>query len=123
MEPPGKLRKPDLIFVKKYIALVVDVTLRYEVAFESLEVAKSQKIVQSPHCSGYPKKATWNQQGHLFGFPVGARGKWPTRNNQVLRAMGESDCRRTAFAKLVSRRVLLYSRIFPRGPARGRGLE
>lgn len=45
----------------------------------------------------------------MFGFPLGARGKWPTGNNRLLHALGVNCSRRKQLAKLFSRRVLLYS--------------
>ena len=45
----------------------------------------------------------------VFGVPVGARGKWHPANDKLLKKLGLSDARRRSFAKLVSRRTLLYS--------------
>ena len=45
----------------------------------------------------------------FFGFPVGARGKWYPGNYELLRTLGLGNVRQKTFAKLVSRRTLLYS--------------
>ena len=45
----------------------------------------------------------------FFGFPVGARGKWPSCNDRVLRRLGVSKSRMERFAKLVARRTLAWS--------------
>ncbi|MGL5322955.1 MAG: hypothetical protein ACRDAK_19300, partial [Aeromonas veronii] len=45
----------------------------------------------------------------VFGFPMGARGLWPSGNFKVLMAMGLDKERIWTFARLMSRRVLLYS--------------
>lgn len=40
----GALRRPDLVFVKSGNALVVDVTVRYEMAFDTLMAATAEKV-------------------------------------------------------------------------------
>lgn len=45
----------------------------------------------------------------FFGFPVEARGKWPTSSYDLFRTLGLSKSRSPRFAKVISRRALLYS--------------
>ncbi|KAK6313617.1 hypothetical protein J4Q44_G00150760 [Coregonus suidteri] len=42
----GALRRPDLVFVKNGTALVVGVTVRYEMASNTLEVAAAEKVAR-----------------------------------------------------------------------------
>lgn len=45
----------------------------------------------------------------IRGFPMGAQGKWPTCNNNVLTEMGLTVGRRMYELKLMNWRVLFYS--------------
>lgn len=106
----GELRVPDLVFTKGDVALVVDVTIRFEFAPDTLENARAGKVAYyKPIASELIRKMEGVATVKFFGFPVGARGKWPSCNNRVLRALGISKARGATFAKLVSRRALLYS--------------
>lgn len=106
----GRLRKPDLTFVKNGAALVVDVTVRYEVAVDTVEVARSEKIAYYiTVAASIINKLPGVDMVISFGFPRGALGKWPTPNDQVLQAMGLSRSRRADFTKLEKQRVLHYS--------------
>ena len=72
----GRLRKPDLIFVKSCADLVVDIAVRYKVAFDTLEVAKSEKIAHYlPVAPSIINKLPGVDRATFFCFPVGARGQ------------------------------------------------
>lgn len=103
--PDGGLRIPDLVCTKDSRILVLDVTIRYEVEKYSLQKAADEKV------SHYEPIAEMLGGGtvKVMGFPVGARGKWPICNDAVLAELGVTVGRRATFAKLVSRRALLYS--------------
>jgi len=106
----GELRVPDLIFVKGETALVVDVTVRFEFAPDTLEAARAQKVAYyRPYASEIMRELEGVTELLFFGFPVGARGKWPSCNDRVLRRLGASKSRAKVFAKLVARRTLAYS--------------
>lgn len=66
--------------MKKAAALVVNVTVPYEFAFDTLELARSKKITHHLHTAPEILEK-------FPGVPVGTRAMWPTRNNQVLRHM------------------------------------
>jgi hypothetical protein len=89
--------------------LVVDVTVRYELAFDTLRVAAAEKVARYTPIAQYVKTALNAKKVTVYGFPLGARGKWPVGNNKVIRALGVSSSREKRLAKLFSRRALLYS--------------
>ena len=101
---------PDLIFIKEGVALIVDVTVRYELGEESLEMARAEKVEKyRPLCSVLVRDMPGVYRARVFGFPVGARGKWPPENGKLLSSLGLQRARCLSFSKLVSRRSLLYS--------------
>lgn len=107
--PSGELRRLDLVLIRDSLVLVIDVTVRFEYAPDSLTRAAAEKI-------GYygPHKSTIARELHarevrVFGFPLGARGLWFPGNWEVLTAMGVGETRRKYFAALLCRRALLYS--------------
>lgn len=105
----GALRRPDLVCIKDGNALVVDVTVRYELAFDTLKVAAAEKVARYTPIAQYVKTVLKAKKVKVYGFPLGARGKWPVGNNEVIRALGVSSSREKWLAKLFSRRALLYS--------------
>ena len=106
----GELRIPDLIFVKGETALVADVTVRFEFAPDTLEIARSQKVAYyRPYASEIVQKLDGVTRLFFVGLPVGARGKWPRCNDSVLRRLGVSKAGAARFAKLVVRRTLAFS--------------
>lgn len=105
----GELRKPDLIFKLSNVAIVVDVTVRWEYDSNSLAQAARDKVEYYQHLEQQVKDHTGTDTVHFFGFPVGARGKWYEQNNAVLHLLGVTDYRMRQLGKLFSRRALLYS--------------
>lgn len=105
----GDLRKPDLVFSKGRRALVVDVTVRFEFADDTLQRAEAEKSSYYSPLKPQIVELTGADQVQFFGFPMGARGKWPASNNRILQELEVGVARSVAFAKLVSRRTLLYS--------------
>lgn len=105
----GELRKPDLIFTKSGRSLVIDITIRFEYAADTLENAAKEKVQYYSVLERQIKNLTSSTNIKFFGFPMGARGKWPSINNTVLAEMGIPEKRRILLAKLFSRRTLLYS--------------
>lgn len=89
--------------------MVVDVTVRFEDAVDTLPMAAKEKVrhyicLKSTVANSFNARSVW-----VFGFPVGARGLWPASNEEILTALGLSSARRKTFSRLVSRRTLLYS--------------
>ncbi|XP_049425577.1 uncharacterized protein LOC125884643 [Epinephelus fuscoguttatus] len=108
--PSGSVLAPDLVFTKGDLALVVDVTIRYELKDDSLEEARLEKVAKyRPLVPVLLGKVPLVQRVQVIGFPVGARGKWPSTNDTFLKTLGLKQARRRSFAKLISRRTLLYS--------------
>lgn len=107
--PEGGLRIPDLVCTKGETALVIDVTVRFEMAPDTLSTAAIEKVNHYKPIASQIAAMVGVSVVKVMGFPVGARGKWPTCNNKVLTELGLTVGRRTTFARLVSRRSLLYS--------------
>ncbi|XP_049895677.1 uncharacterized protein LOC126387169 [Epinephelus moara] len=108
--PSGGILAPDLVFTKGDLALVVDVTIRYELNDDSLEEARLEKVTKyRPLVPVLLREVSTVQRVQVIGFPVGARGKWPSNNDTFLKTLGLKRTRRLSFAKLISRRTLLYS--------------
>lgn len=107
--PEGGLRIPDLVCTKASTALVLDVTIRYEMEPDTLLKAAEEKEAYYKPIAPQIAAMVGAETVRVWGFPVGARGKWPSCNNKVLTDMGVTVGRRESFARLVSRRALLYS--------------
>uniref|UniRef100_A0AAY4C4B0 Reverse transcriptase n=1 Tax=Denticeps clupeoides TaxID=299321 RepID=A0AAY4C4B0_9TELE len=105
----GELRKPDMIFVREGVAIVVDVTVRWEYDSLSLAKAASEKVEYYQNLEQQVRDYTSTHTVHFFGFPVGARGKWHSKNDLVLQLLGVTKGRMKALGRLVARRALLYS--------------
>uniref|UniRef100_A0A3B5M253 Reverse transcriptase domain-containing protein n=1 Tax=Xiphophorus couchianus TaxID=32473 RepID=A0A3B5M253_9TELE len=105
----GEMRKPDLVFAKDEEAVVIDVTVRFELSKNTLSDAASHKVSYYTPLGDQVKVLTKASKVTFFGFPVGARGKWPLENNEVLTSLGLTKPRTTSLAKMISRRTLLFS--------------
>lgn len=108
--PSGAVLAPDFVCTKADQALIVDVTIRYELKEDSLEVARLEKVTKyRPLIPVLLRELAGVRRVRVFGLPVGARGKWPAFNGTFLRALGLQQSLRRGFAELISRRTLLYS--------------
>uniref|UniRef100_A0A8C3F8X6 ribonuclease H n=1 Tax=Chrysemys picta bellii TaxID=8478 RepID=A0A8C3F8X6_CHRPI len=105
----NELRKPDLVFVKDGTALVVDVTVRFEYKEQTFSDAAAEKVRHYQSLTSEISRLTGASKVRYFGFPLGARGKWPKINDRVLSALGLSESAQGRAARLLSRRALLYS--------------
>lgn len=108
-DPAEGLRIPDLVCTKGDVALVLDVTVRYEYGPSSLRGAASEKVARYNPVKELIGAAVGARTVHVLGFPIGCRGKWPSCNTAILRQLGLTAGRRAFVAKLMSRRALLYS--------------
>uniref|UniRef100_A0A3B1JJF5 ribonuclease H n=1 Tax=Astyanax mexicanus TaxID=7994 RepID=A0A3B1JJF5_ASTMX len=107
--PLGELRLPDLVLSKGNSALVIDVTVRFEYEARSLEKAAEEKVAYYAPYESQIAALVGAERVQVFGFPVGARGKWPSCNNHVLSEIGLGPARAKYFGGLCGRRALLYS--------------
>lgn len=104
----GELRRLDLVLTQDSEALAIDVTVRFEFRSDSLRDADKAKVrYYSPH-TRLIAQTLGVRTLKFFGFPLGVRGLWYVANEQVLVALGMGRSRARAFARLMSRRVLLY---------------
>lgn len=98
----GRMGVPDLVLLRGKVAHIVDVAVVMErnvSCLASMATAKKEKYV--PFCGevnrwlGAESVCTW-------GLPVGARGKWPRFNNELLVEIGLSKTRIRAVTKRLS---------------------
>uniref|UniRef100_I3KYI1 Reverse transcriptase domain-containing protein n=1 Tax=Oreochromis niloticus TaxID=8128 RepID=I3KYI1_ORENI len=108
--PHGKTGVPDLVMIKGPCALIIDVTICYEVRPDTLSNADALKVrkytgFEAALMARHPKvKAV-----AVYGFPMGARGKWFYGNYEVLTKLGIGKTRAREIGKSLSRRVLLQT--------------
>lgn len=105
----GHLLIPDIVALKEGHGIMLDITVRYENSDFPLEMAAAEKVAKYQPISGLVKHMLEAKDMTVYGFPLGARGKWPTCNDKILRAIGVPEKRRKSFASYMSRRALLYS--------------
>lgn len=108
--PRGKLGVPDMVMVKGPNALIVDVTIAYESAPDTLAKAAAAKVqkytfLKSTLIALNPGVRAVN----VYGFPMGARGKWFHGNMNLLSDLGIGKTRAVALGKTFSRLVLLQT--------------
>ena len=84
--PKGKM-KPDLIFVKDEVALVVDPTVIWEKDATCLVKAAHDKVAKYSCLESQIKERFETKEVRFFGLPIGARGGWTPGNDQVLKAL------------------------------------
>lgn len=105
----NELFKPDLIFVKGSKAVVVDVTVRYEHSESSLREAASEKARKYQHLHLQIQHLTNVKDINYVGFPMGAHGKWFSKNAELLSALGLSKTRLERTARALASTVLFAS--------------
>ena len=79
--------KPDLIFVKDEVALVVDPTVIWEKDATCLVKAAHDKVAKYSCLESQIKERFETKEVRFFGLPIGARGGWTPGNDQVLKAL------------------------------------
>ena len=111
--PKGKL-KPDLIFVKDEVALVVDPTVIWESDAECLVKAAQAKVAKYSQLVNQIKERFGVTEVQVFGLPIGARGGWTPGNDQVLRALGVpmGQTRRALSVRALGGTIALISLFF-----------
>lgn len=103
------VRRLDLVLIRGDCALVIDVTVRYELAPDTLTVAGLQKEDYYGPYKNVIASKLGVKHVQIFGFPLGVRGLWHKGNTKLLETIGMGKRRMKSFAKLMSRRCLLYS--------------
>ena len=108
--PKGKL-KPDLIFVKNEVALVVDPTVIWESDAACLVKAANDKVSKYSCLESQIRDRFEAKKGRFFGFPIGAR---TPGNGQVLKALGVSvvQTRRALSVRALGGTITLISLFF-----------
>lgn len=105
----GQTKVPDIVAMRKGHGIIIDVTVRYESLDFPLEEAAEEKVRKYQTIKAQVMHMLGAKDMGVYGFPLGARGKWPSCNEKVLKAIGMSAGRRISFGKYMSRRTLLYS--------------
>lgn len=108
--PRGKIGVPDLVMIKGPCALIMDVTICYEAQPDTLSSAAASKVrkytsFEPALRARHPKVRTVA----VYGFPMGARGKWFCGNYEVLTKLGIGKAKAKEIGKSLSRRVLLQT--------------
>uniref|UniRef100_A0A3Q2DQB8 ribonuclease H n=1 Tax=Cyprinodon variegatus TaxID=28743 RepID=A0A3Q2DQB8_CYPVA len=107
--PDGRTGVPDLILTKNQTALVVDVAICYESDEGTLENRRRTKEEKYGPFARTIGRRTGATDVEVFGFPLGARGKWDPRNERLLRTMGFSKTGITRVARQLSKKTLMLS--------------
>ncbi|KAM9825146.1 retrovirus-related Pol polyprotein from type-1 retrotransposable element R2 [Syngnathus typhle] len=85
--PGVGVRIPDLVLKKEEKVLILDVTIPYE-GIHTLQRAAAEKVARYKPIRQQVLEAVGGNEVEVMGFPVGARGKWPRQNFEVLRKLG-----------------------------------
>lgn len=106
----GTILVPDMIMVRGNLAMIIDVTIRFEADPTALAEAAKVKVqkyevLREVVPNIYPAVS----KVLVRGFPMGARGKWHTGNGMILREAGLSPSRINKVATILSKRTLLQT--------------
>lgn len=107
--PEGEIRIPDIVLTRDATVVVIDVTVRFELNTGTLRRAAAEKVSYYEPYHPQIKEMFKADKVRIFGFPLGARGKWHPENNKILSFLGVPPSRIKSFGKLMSKRALLYS--------------
>uniref|UniRef100_A0A8C6TMS6 Reverse transcriptase domain-containing protein n=1 Tax=Neogobius melanostomus TaxID=47308 RepID=A0A8C6TMS6_9GOBI len=95
----GAVGIPDLIVVKDQDAIIIDVTVCFEQKTATLAMKAQKKIYKySPFIPTCLSLSPGIVNVSVWGFPVGARGKWFSQNSTLLKILGlpKREIKRTA---------------------------
>ena len=103
--------KPDFIFVKDEVALVVDPTVIWESDAACLVKAANDKVAKYSCLESQIRDRFEAKEVRFFGFPIGAR---TPGNGQVLKALGVSvvQTRRALSVRALGGTITLISLFF-----------
>uniref|UniRef100_A0A3Q0RT10 Reverse transcriptase domain-containing protein n=1 Tax=Amphilophus citrinellus TaxID=61819 RepID=A0A3Q0RT10_AMPCI len=106
----GSTLAPDMVLLKGARAVILDVTIRFEVSVDDLAdaaMAKARKYERlRPVIQRLRPSLT---KIDSVGFPLGARGKWYRKNGNLLVDMGMTRARAKQVAVILSRRAVIYT--------------
>uniref|UniRef100_A0A3Q3L7C0 Reverse transcriptase domain-containing protein n=1 Tax=Labrus bergylta TaxID=56723 RepID=A0A3Q3L7C0_9LABR len=113
--PAGTVGVPDLLMRKGPQAIIADVAIGFEGSEDTLsDLAKCKYHKYRPFASVVRGLYPSLRRVRVQGFPIGARGKWHGPNGSLLGALGLSKSQKNSFARLLSKRALLFTIDFVR---------
>uniref|UniRef100_A0A3Q3EML5 Reverse transcriptase domain-containing protein n=1 Tax=Labrus bergylta TaxID=56723 RepID=A0A3Q3EML5_9LABR len=108
--PAGTVGVPDRLMRKGPLAIIADVAIGFEGSDETLsDLANCKFHKYRPFAKVVRGHYPILKRVRVQGFPIGARGKWHGPNGSLLGVLGLSKSQNTSFAKLLSKRVLLFT--------------
>lgn len=84
-------------------------TVRYEYNISTLKNAAKEKVEKYEHLHKEIQELTNATEINFIGFPLGARGKWFSKNFELLSALGLSKSRQMRTARAMACRALFSS--------------
>lgn len=85
----GRTGVPDMVLVKGHKAMIVDVCICFETAPGVLDDRAKDKVTKyGPFVASVKHRFQGTTLVKVFGFAMGAKGKWCSGNNMVLSALG-----------------------------------
>uniref|UniRef100_A0A3Q3KVH3 Reverse transcriptase domain-containing protein n=1 Tax=Labrus bergylta TaxID=56723 RepID=A0A3Q3KVH3_9LABR len=91
-------------------AIIADVAIGFEGSEDTLsDLAKCKYHKYRPFASVVRGLYPSLRRVRVQGFPIGARGKWHGPNGSLLGALGLSKSQKNSFARLLSKRALLFT--------------
>uniref|UniRef100_A0A3B3DN38 Reverse transcriptase domain-containing protein n=1 Tax=Oryzias melastigma TaxID=30732 RepID=A0A3B3DN38_ORYME len=106
----GSTLVPDLVMGRGDVAVVLDVTLCFERHGRTLsEACQKKRDKYAPLRALILAKNEGVRKVVIDGFPLGARGKWFSRNTSILLKLGLTRRAALSVAKTMCRRAMLYT--------------
>lgn len=105
----GELRCIDLVFIQVSEALSVDLMVRFEVSPNTGLRAGRKKVSRNRPHKNVMARELGVRTVQVYGFPLGAHCLWPKDNDVLLSTLGLGSAGVRSFARLMSRRTILYS--------------
>ena len=100
------VKRPYLVFCSEGKALVLDVTVRFELNANVLKKACHDKQKHYKSIVKQVEDSMGVTEVEIHGFPIGARGLWYRPNSKVLRKLGLSKPEARALAERLCKGAL-----------------
>ena len=100
------LKRPDLVMCKDDKAIVLDVTVRYELNVDTLKKAYKDKVKHYRSIKDLVMASMGVSKVEIHGFPLGSRGLWYRPNGKILRKLGLSRQDTKSLAERLCKGVL-----------------